>query len=225
MNVVTASIFFLFLLGYSIGAIPFSFLIGRLCGVDIRRAGSGNVGATNVWRVCGRGAGITAYFLDIGKGGVAALVNSHLIQTWGLIESNASFLVFFSFFTPIFGHVFSVFLKFKGGKGVAVSAGVLSVITPIPLLGAVICFFSIFIASRKVAIASISAAAVLPLLIYLQFRYGQDLGALGFQTSTQLHFHSLFLGFAIVLALSIIVLHHSNICLWFEKKRNREEAN
>ena len=140
---------------YLIGSIPFSFMVGRfLGGVDLRKIGSGNVGATNTLRSLGAKAGLLAFFLDMLKGllvvVLAACFNADLT-----IRLLCGVLV-------VVGHCWSIFLKFSGGKGVATSAGVLVCIALIPFFAALTAFLLSVVTTRLVSLGSILAAVVLP---------------------------------------------------------------
>jgi acyl phosphate:glycerol-3-phosphate acyltransferase len=145
---------------YLLGSIPFGLLLGRLFGAaDIRKAGSGNIGATNVLRVAGPLAGILTLLLDVGKGALAVLLAARFSNesaTWMMIAG----------FCVLAGHCFPIWLGFRGGKGVATAAGVFLMLCPLACLGAVILFVLVVIYWRFVSLGSISAAAAMPLLIY-----------------------------------------------------------
>src|SRR3984893_4252606 len=145
---------------YLLGSIPFGLLFTRLFGgVDVRKSGSGNIGATNVARVAGPLAGILTLLFDAGKGAAAVWLAGRVINesaTWMMIAALAALL----------GHCFPVWLKFRGGKGVATAAGGFFVLCPPALLGSVILFLLVLFFWRYVSLASISAAAAMPLLIY-----------------------------------------------------------
>ena len=125
---------------YIIGAIPFSFIIGKVNGHDVRKEGSCNPGASNVLRVCGKKAGIAAYICDIGKGMIAVIVPTFILSD---IILTHSYILIVCAVASILGHVFSIFLGFKGGKGVATSAGSMFMLAPISLLITMIFFFII----------------------------------------------------------------------------------
>jgi acyl phosphate:glycerol-3-phosphate acyltransferase len=148
------------LAAYFLGAIPIGYLIAKLYGVDIRKRGSGNIGATNVNRELGKVPGIITLVLDIAKGILAA----QLAQIFGF--DTAINLAPVLGLCAIVGHCFSPFLGFRGGKGVATALGVFLVIAPLQTVVAVILFALILGASRYVSLASISAAVLVPLLIY-----------------------------------------------------------
>ena len=145
---------------YLLGSIPFGLLLGKLFGAaDVRKAGSGNIGATNVARVAGPVAGILTLLLDAAKGALAVYLAARLSEqssTWMMIAGLCALL----------GHCFPVWLGFRGGKGVATAAGVFLVLSPLSFLGAALLFFLVVLYWRFVALGSISAAAAMPLLIY-----------------------------------------------------------
>jgi len=146
---------------YLVGSIPFGVLLARLFGAgDVRKAGSGNIGATNVARVAGPLPGILTLLFDCAKGAVAVWAASRLTSdsaTWMMIAALAALI----------GHCFPVWLKFHGGKGVATAAGAFLVLSPLALLGSVILFLLVVSFWRYVSLGSIFAAAAMPLLIYL----------------------------------------------------------
>lgn len=149
---------------YLIGAIPTSYIFGKaLKGIDIREHGSGNVGATNVFRVVGKTPGIIVLILDALKGVVAVLLlpsiffNNAIGVNLGL--ENYKILLGIC---AISGHVWTVFLKFKGGKGVATTAGVMIALAPKVVAGSVVIWAIIFGVFKIVSVASIIAAIFLP---------------------------------------------------------------
>ncbi len=149
------------LASYLIGSIPFGYLIGRLHGVDIRTVGSGNIGATNVTRSIGKIQGKICFFLDFLKG-VLPVTMANL-----MFEENQATLALIAGLAVIIGHVFPVYLKFRGGKGVATAAGVALALAPYPLLCALLIWIVTFMTSRYVSLASIVAAASLPIVAAL----------------------------------------------------------
>lgn len=149
------------LASYLIGAIPFSYIIPRvLLGTDIRQHGSGNPGASNVSRVCGKGYGGLALVLDVGKGALAAL----LAQQTGLPVALG--------FIAVLGHVFNPFLGFSGGKGVATSLGVISFISwPAGLV--FVCIWVILFSLQSIAgLSSLAAISSIPLVFYFTMGKG-----------------------------------------------------
>lgn len=148
------------IVAYLLGSIPFGLLLTRAFGRgDVRKVGSGNIGATNVARAAGLLAGVFTLALDITKGAAAVLLAEKLSNqsaTWMMIAA----------FAVLLGHCFSVWLKFKGGKGVATAAGVFLVLSPLACLAAVILFILVVIFWRYVSLGSVSAATAMPLLTY-----------------------------------------------------------
>lgn len=136
---------------YLLGSIPFSLLAGRLAGVDLRTVGSGNLGATNVFRTLGRSAGIAVMALDISKGTAAVLIARALTpDPWPLAAAALAIL----------GHVFPVWTRFKGGKGVAVAAGTLIGLAPVTIGVLVGLWLVVMLTTRYVSLASIVCALV-----------------------------------------------------------------
>lgn len=154
--VLTAIIF-----SYLLGSIPTSFILGRLKGIDLRRRGSGNVGATNAFRVLGPLPGVISLILDIGKGLVAVTILAKICgpQATGWIKILIGLAV-------IAGHNWTVFLKFKGGKGVATSAGVFLGLAPAALGFSVLVWLIVVAISRYISLGSILAAISLPIFIW-----------------------------------------------------------
>ena len=150
---------------YLLGSIPFGYLAGRLVGIDIRQAGSGNVGATNVLRVLGKRYGYPVFALDFLKG-FGAVKISMLMAPGRPPEWNSPEIVgILAAMSSILGHLYPPWLKFKGGKGVATSAGALLALTPVATLIGVAIWIIVFWLTRYVSLASITAAVVLPIVI------------------------------------------------------------
>jgi acyl phosphate:glycerol-3-phosphate acyltransferase len=145
---------------YLLGSIPFGLLFARLFGGgDVRKSGSGNIGATNVARVAGPVAAILTLLFDVTKGAAPVWLAARISNesaTWMMIAALAALL----------GHCFPIWLNFRGGKGVATAAGAFLVLCPAALLGSLILFLLVVFFWRYVSLASISAAAAMPLLIY-----------------------------------------------------------
>jgi glycerol-3-phosphate acyltransferase PlsY len=148
------------LLSYLVGAIPFGYLIARWRGVDIRTQGSGNIGATNVGRVLGQPFGILVFLLDFAKGAVPVLAAQRWTATHAL-ELPADSLPAAAGLAVFLGHLYPIYLRFRGGKGVATAAGVVSVLLPGPALAALLIWLTVVIASRYVSLASLAAAVTL----------------------------------------------------------------
>ncbi len=147
------------LIGYAIGAIPFGYVLPRLAkGIDIRTVGSGNIGATNVGRVLGRWWGIAVFVLDAGKGFSPAFFLAPLVAHGAsLVPAQVA-----AGLGAILGHMFPVYLGFKGGKGVATSAGVFLGLAPLPAACALGAWAVVLALTRYVSLASIVGAVVLP---------------------------------------------------------------
>jgi len=148
---------------YMLGSVPFGILVARAFdrGIDLRRVGSGNIGATNVARAAGRGAGAITLFLDAGKGvfsmALAQMVASGRVDLWLALVGAAVFL----------GHVFSVYLRFKGGKGVATALGVVLFLSPVTAFVLAVLFALVVYFTRYVSLGSLCAAVALPPLMAL----------------------------------------------------------
>lgn len=143
------------------GSVPWSWIIGRARGKDIRESGSGNTGATNLFRTCGRGAGISGLVLDTMKGAVPVLAASRGIA--GLVPPAGEWTVALSAIFAVMGHVFSPWLGFRGGKGVATTLGVLLILSPLSVLTGLLVFTIMLFATKYVSLGSITAAvAVIP---------------------------------------------------------------
>ena len=150
---------------YLLGSIPFGYLAGRLVGIDIRQVGSGNVGATNVVRVLGKGYGYPVFALDVLKG-FGAVKISMLMAPGRPQEWNSPELFgILAAMSSVLGHLYPPWLKFNGGKGVATSAGALLALTPVATLIGVAIWIIVFWLTRYVSLASIIAAVVLPIVI------------------------------------------------------------
>src|SRR5919197_100253 len=183
---------------YLLGSIPFGYHACQIAGIDIRKCGSGNVGATNVIRTLGKGYGYPVFLADFLKGFGAVKLSGFIAtrmqpewnspEAFGILAAIASVL----------GHSFPVWLRFKGGKGVATSGGALFGLAPIAaLIGAAI-WILIFWLTRYVSVASIAAAAALPIIILITTRLTQTAGKSLFYSS-------------ICLAAVVIWRHRSNL--------------
>jgi glycerol-3-phosphate acyltransferase PlsY len=161
------------LVAYLVGAVPNGFLIARAKGVDIRKVGSGNIGATNVFRAVSKTLGILTFVADAVKGLVPALVFPLLVARISGTEPPSWLnLVYASL--AIVGHTWPVYLKFKGGKGVATSAGALIGIAPGAMGIGFLVWLLVFVTSRYVSAASVAAAAAVPATAWWLYR-GQGL--------------------------------------------------
>jgi acyl phosphate:glycerol-3-phosphate acyltransferase len=207
------------LLAFLIGSIPFGWIFGKCKGIDIREHGSGNIGATNVWRVLGRSCGIPCFLLDVLKGLVPTVLGLSLIHFTGMKNPlsiaalaphaelhpmlTAQIFQVVTGLCAILGHNYSPWVAFKGGKGIATSAGVLIALMPAGVIILVIIWLIVFAISRYVSLASIIAAASLPLLTaWGSFHHGK------FADGT---WNKPLLAFSILIAILAIYKHRSNI--------------
>ncbi|MDQ3812428.1 MAG: glycerol-3-phosphate 1-O-acyltransferase PlsY [Armatimonadota bacterium] len=149
------------LLSYFCGAIPFGVLIGKMLGVDVRAVGSGNIGATNVWRALGPKAGATVFILDVLKGLAGPLIGH------ALLGPNDTVGIALCGIMAVIGHTYSVFLGFRGGKGVATSLGVAFGLVPWVALGC-FAFWGLLLALvRMISVASVVACLAAPLAAWM----------------------------------------------------------
>jgi glycerol-3-phosphate acyltransferase PlsY len=165
---------------YLLGSIPFGFLAAKAKGVDIRSVGSGNIGATNAMRVLGKPAGISVLLLDAAKGFVAVKFLPPLIWDWGAPHDSGLFLYFhelsvenqMKFFVlagvfAVLGHNYTCWLKFKGGKGIATTAGVYLALAPWALLLALVVFILAIVLTKYVSVGSILGAIALTATVWI----------------------------------------------------------
>jgi glycerol-3-phosphate acyltransferase PlsY len=168
------------LAAYLLGSIPFGFLAAKAKGIDIRSVGSGNIGATNAMRVLGKPIGIAVLLLDVLKGYVACAFLPPLIHDWlaphysGIfnyfhaepVELQTRLLVVAGIFA-VLGHNYTCWLKFKGGKGIATTAGVYLALAPWALLVGLAVFILAVLITRYVSVGSIAAAIALPATVWI----------------------------------------------------------
>jgi glycerol-3-phosphate acyltransferase PlsY len=153
------------IIAYVIGSIPFGYLIVRTkVGDDIRKTGSGGTGATNVSRRAGRAAGIITLVLDALKGSIAVLLVKSLVGP----TATAEWWVAAAAIATILGHIFPMWLRFRGGKGVATAVGIFLILAPVALLCAGVLFLAVVLLTRYVSLGSITAAVTIPLFVWLQ---------------------------------------------------------
>lgn len=146
----------LLLLAYLAGSIPFGLVVGKLFyGVDVRLHGSGNVGTTNVFRVLGKKAGVIVLVCDMLKGYVPAAVAAAVFDPWFAIVIAAA---------PVLGHIYSIFLKGRGGKGIATGAGVVLALVPVAFAIILTAWLLLILITRYVSVASLAAAVLVPVL-------------------------------------------------------------
>jgi glycerol-3-phosphate acyltransferase PlsY len=166
MSSVTPTTSLLLAAAYLLGSIPFGLLLAKLfAGSDIRKSGSGNIGATNVARVAGPGAGILTLALDAAKGSAAVWLAGRFTEQSSTVMTLAGIIA-------LLGHCFPVWLKFKGGKGVATALGVFLVLAPLAAIASLLVFIVVSAAWRYVSLGSVSAAASMPLLMYFLWAPG-----------------------------------------------------
>jgi glycerol-3-phosphate acyltransferase PlsY len=182
---------------YLIGSIPSGYLAGRLAGIDIRKTGSGNIGATNVTRMLGKRYGYPVFLADFTKGLAAVGIAMMTGKYFKLTNSYEALQIVGAIFCVI-GNTFPVWLQFKGGKGVATSAGALFALAPIATMVAIIVWVVTFEITRYVSLASIVAAIALPITILLMTHFDRiD--------------ESLLFYFSICLATVVVLRHRSNL--------------
>jgi acyl-phosphate glycerol 3-phosphate acyltransferase len=196
---------------YLFGAIPFGFLVASWRGIDIRHAGSGNIGATNVWRVLGARYGLLVFALDFAKGAIPVLaadwiagINGDSAGAWGraglgVAAGLAAFL----------GHLFPIYLRLHGGKGVATGAGVVAVLLPIPALTALFTWIAVLAATRYVSLSSMTAAIVLCAVHFA--RTDRPLAPANRPLTV----------FCVVAAVLVFLRHRSNVVRLVKGKENR----
>jgi len=183
---------------YLLGSIPFGYLAGKIRGIDIRKFGSGNIGATNVVRVLGKRYGYSVFVLDFLKGFGAVKISMSIATDARLEWASPEIFGIFAAIASVIGHSFPVWLKFRGGKGVATAGGALFGLMPVVALIAVIIWISIFWFTRYVSLASVVAAVALPIVILIMTRL------------TQIHGKALFYS-SLCIAAVVIWRHHSNL--------------
>lgn len=189
-----AALLFVFVTGYLLGSLPAGFLAGKLAGIDVRQHGSGNIGATNVLRVLGRPYGYAVFLIDAAKGLAAVRLAYYVSQR----RPQPEYYAIAAAVLVVIGHSFPVWLKFKGGKGVATTIGALAGLVPLAVVPAGAIWLLVFGVSRYVSLASIVAAGLLPVIIavMLQLRVASGTGLLYF---------------SIAIALLIIWRHRGNL--------------
>jgi len=191
--------FILIVAAYLIGSIPFSFLVVKIvAGADIRAHGSRNVGATNVARNFGKLPGIVALLLDIAKGYAAVALARWIVERPDAAHTtplySMSFWIAVASLIAVLAHMYPIWLRFHGGKGVATAAGAFLALDPIALAAGMLVFLIVILATRFVSLASILSAASIP--IFLRFLVHAPFWTIIIST---------------VIAVAIILKHHSNI--------------
>ena len=158
---------------YLLGSIPFGYVAGKIRGIDIRKIGSGNIGATNVVRVIGKRYGYSVFVLDFLKGFGAVKISMSIATDARPEWASPEIFGIFAAIASVIGHSFPVWLKFRGGKGVATSAGALFGLIPLAALIGIVIWVLVFWFTRYVSVASVVAAATLPLVILIMTRLNQ----------------------------------------------------
>ena len=192
------------ILGFFVGSIPFGYVIARTKGIDIRQHGSGNIGATNVLRVVGKPQGIVCFVLDFLKGWLPVLL---AVQA-AAAQNAGSWPAILTALAAILGHNYSPWVGFKGGKGVATSAGALLGLYPIALVIGLITWYVVLKTSRYVSVASMTAAACIPVAVAAQSAITGQWDRVG-------------LGFSLFIGALAILRHRSNIRKLLDGTENR----
>jgi len=193
---------------YLVGAVPFGLMVGRVAGVDVRSSGSGNIGATNVTRLLGKKLGLITLVLDCLKGFLPIFIASRLLHDGPYRE----LILLLCGVLAVVGHMFPVYLGFKGGKGVATGLGVFLFLSPVAIGISTVVFFGSVILTGFVSVGSLLASGLFPLWLWLSGESGGAIAA------------------GAVIALLIWGKHHENIARLLKgqekswKKKNREEA-
>jgi glycerol-3-phosphate acyltransferase PlsY len=188
------------LAAYVAGATPFGYLAGKLKGIDLRQHGSGNIGATNALRILGKPIGIAVLVLDMLKGLLPVLLAMNLSDRPAIHVATA--------LAAILGHNYTFWLGFKGGKGIATTAGAILPLMPWALLAAVITWVAVLLTTRYVSVASIAAALVIPV-------------ALVVQSLLTAAWNPVILGFALFASTLAIWKHRGNIARLRRGEENR----
>ncbi|MBN1594104.1 MAG: glycerol-3-phosphate 1-O-acyltransferase PlsY [Candidatus Coatesbacteria bacterium] len=186
----------LVLFAYLLGSVSFGYIVGRLSGKDVRKTGSGNIGATNVMRAAGKAAGLVTLILDVAKGYVPVLLVENYSDPNGtlpLLCGGAALL----------GHCFPIFLKFRGGKGVATALGVFMRLSPLYILFGLGAFIVVLAVTRFVSVGSIVAVLTMPIALWI----GGEPGSMVL--------------FALAVAILIIAKHRKNIARLLRGEENK----
>jgi acyl phosphate:glycerol-3-phosphate acyltransferase len=208
---------FIIILSYLAGSIPTGLVVSRFAkGVDIRNHGSGNIGSTNVFRTLGWKWGLVVQFGDIAKGLLAVLVIARLHYGDFPFHNRTPFEDFtivqiLAGLSAVMGHIFSVFLKFKGGKGINTAAGMLVGIAPIDISIALIVFLLVLFSTGYVSLGSISAATAFPTTMFVRFNL----------LNVNIPSYHTLIFFSIATSLLLIYTHRSNIKRLIAGSENR----
>ena len=194
------------IVSYLLGSIPFGYLIvSAKTGSDVRQTGSGGTGATNVSRRAGKVAGVATLILDAAKGAVAVLLARLMTSDM----DHAAWFVGIAGITAILGHIFPIWLKFRGGKGVATGVGVFAVLAPFAVLAAGVIFVVIVLVTRYVSLGSMIAAIFIPVFLWMETLIRPLPGA------------SALISTALVSAALIVYAHRANISRLLNRTENK----
>jgi len=198
------------LLSYLLGAVPFGLVIAGLSGIkDIRKLGSGNIGATNVWRIAGAKVALWVFVFDIGKGVAAVLMARFAYNQFGISIMSIELFLAICGMAAVIGHVFPIYLKFKGGKGVNTALGVVATLLPMQTAISFGAFVLTLILSRYVSLGSIAAAITLcGVLLAQKFAFNHPVS-------------DTYLGMALILGILVIFAHRKNIVRIISGSENR----
>lgn len=185
------------IIGYLFGSFPAGYFAGRIAGIDIRSAGSGNIGATNVLRILGKRWGYAVFFVDAFKGFAAVRLTRFLTDHLMPANRYAEYFAILAAVLCVVGHTFPIWLRFKGGKGVATSAGAIFGLMPLAAVTVFLIWVIVFEITRYVSVASIVASAFLPVTVALFIRWNLVEGR-GF------------LYFSALMAILVVWRHRSN---------------
>lgn len=188
-----------FIVSYLFAGIPFGYIVAKIKGIDIRKTGSGNIGATNVFRVIGKKEGIFVFIMDFLKGLIPVL----FFKKYGLYPGIISFVGAF------LGHTFTPYLKFKGGKGIATGFGGLIALLPLTSLFLLIVWIIVFLPTGFVSLASLTAAFFFPALYVLSRYISKNVIEIPILMLT------------IIISLLVIYLHRSNIKRLIKKEEHK----
>lgn len=171
--------------GYLLGSFPAGYFAGRIAGVDVRSVGSGNIGATNVLRVLGKRWGYTVFFVDAFKGFAAVRLAFFLAAHLTFARTHAVYFAILAAVMCVVGHTCPIWLRFKGGKGVATSAGAIFGLMPLAAVIIFVLWVVAFEITRYVSVASLVAASALPPTVALLIHWGiiEGVGLLYFSTA------------------------------------------
>ena len=188
------------LIAYILGGIPFGIIVTRLAGKgDIRSYGSGNIGATNVARVCGFKTALWVYVGDIGKVAAAVLIAKYFYYNFNIILLDPDLYFVTAAFVCVIGSIFSVFLSFKGGKGVNASLGAVIILMPLAAIGAFTIFLIVAFITRLISLASlISVPSFTAILLVEKYGFNQTID-------------NVYIILGSVLAVFVVVSHRKNI--------------